>query len=170
MILNASAAKGSSSEECLSTSLPSRSTPLIAGMSRGEGMNSTTASIIFWIPLFLYADPHTTGTALHSQVALRSAAFISSAEGSSPSRYIIIRSSSRSQIFSIISARYSSASSANCSGISPIVMLSPLSSLYVYASISNRSMIPVKVSSAPMGIWIMMAFLPSLLRICSTEP
>lgn len=38
---------GSSSEECLTVSLPSRSTPLIGGMSSGDGMNSMIASRSF---------------------------------------------------------------------------------------------------------------------------
>ena len=39
--------KGSSSEECLTTSLPSSSTPWIGGMSVGAGIYSTIASRSF---------------------------------------------------------------------------------------------------------------------------
>ena len=129
MILNASAENGSSSEECLTTSLPSRSVPLIGGISVGAGMYSRIASRSFCTPLFLYAEPQQTGTAVHSQVAFLNTFFISSTEGSSPSRYIIIRSSSNSQIFSMSSERYNSASSFMSSGISVMVISSPLSSL-----------------------------------------
>jgi hypothetical protein len=34
----------------------------MAGLSKGEGKNSITASNIAWIPLFLKADPQITGT------------------------------------------------------------------------------------------------------------
>ena len=129
MILNASAENGSSSEECRSTSFPSRSVPFIEGISVGAGMNSRTASRSFCTPLFLYALPQHTGTAVHSHVPFRRAAFNASTSGSSPSRYAIIRSSSSSQIFSTSSVRYSSASSFISSGMSVIEMLSPLSSL-----------------------------------------
>ena len=47
MILNASAANGSSSEECLTISFPSRSVPSIAGTSRGDGIYSMIASRSF---------------------------------------------------------------------------------------------------------------------------
>jgi len=46
MILNANAEKGSSSDACLSTSLPSSSVPLIEGISVGAGKKSITASNI----------------------------------------------------------------------------------------------------------------------------
>ena len=49
---------------------------------------------------FVELVPQQTGIASHVHVAFLSAAFSSSTEGSSPSRYAIIRSSSNSQIFS----------------------------------------------------------------------
>ena len=129
MILNARAEKGSSSEECLTISLPSKSTPLIGGISVGAGIYSRIASRSFCTPLLRYAEPQQTGIAVHSHVALRRTFFKSSTAGSSPSRYCIIRSSSSSQIFSISSLRYNSASSFISSGISVMEISSPLSSL-----------------------------------------
>lgn len=64
---------------------------------------------VFCTPLLRYAEPQHTGTAVHSHVALRRTFFISSTDGSSPSRYCIMRSSSNSQIFSMSSVRYSAA-------------------------------------------------------------
>ena len=86
IILNTRAEKGSSSEECLTMGLPSRSVPSMGGISVGAGMYSRIASRSFCTPLFLYAEPQHTGTAAHSQVAFRSTAFISSTEGISSSR------------------------------------------------------------------------------------
>ena len=129
MILNASAENGSSSDECLSISFPSRSVPLIEGISVGAGMYSTIASSNFCTPLLRYAEPQHTGTAVHSHVALRRTFFISSTDGSSPSRYCIMRSSSNSQIFSISSVRYSAALSAISPRSSVTVISSPFSSL-----------------------------------------
>ena len=45
-----------------SSSVPSSTMPLTGGMSTGDGMYSTTASSIACTPLFLNAEPHSTGT------------------------------------------------------------------------------------------------------------
>ncbi len=129
IILNANAENGSSSEDFLVTSLPFSSIPFISGISVGAGIYSIIASNSFCTPLLRYADPHNTGMISTEIVALLKAAFNSCSVGSSPSRYFSIRSSSVSQIASIIMLLYSSASSFISSGISVMEISSPLSSL-----------------------------------------
>ena len=108
--LKARAENGSSSEECLSTSSSvSGLTPLIAGTSNGDGKYSTTASSIGCTPLYLNADPHTTGKNSTDNVALRIAALSSSIVISSPPKYFSMKSSSNSATASISFSRYSSA-------------------------------------------------------------
>ena len=87
MILNASAANGSSSSERRSTgsSLPAL-TPWIGGTSVGAGRKSTTASSSGCTPLFLNAEPHSTGTSLRWTVPLRMQRRSVAASGSSPPR------------------------------------------------------------------------------------
>ena len=64
MILNTRPANGASSSVSSATSFPSSSTPRMAGMSSGDGRYSTTASRSCWTPLFLKAEPQTTGWSL----------------------------------------------------------------------------------------------------------
>ncbi len=58
----------------------------MAGTSSGEGRKSTTASSIGCTPLFLSAEPHSTGTSWVLMVPMRSPRRMSSAESCSPSR------------------------------------------------------------------------------------
>ena len=73
-----------------------------------------------WTPLFLNAEPQSTGLALLAMVARRMAALISSTEISSPSRYFSITESSTSARVSISFSRHSAAESARSAGISSI--------------------------------------------------
>ena len=54
----------------------------------------------FGLKGYEYAYPHELSGGMRQRAAFLRTAFISSTDGSSPSRYIIIRSSSNSQIFS----------------------------------------------------------------------
>ncbi len=73
-----------------------------------------TASRSCWTALFLNAEPQTTGWSFPMIVARRRAAFSSSVDGTTPSRYLCIRASSVSAIASIAFSRHA-ASSARCS-------------------------------------------------------
>ncbi len=87
MILNARPENGSSSEllRVISVS-PSTSMPFTSGTSSGDGRKSTTASSIGCTPLFLKAEPHSTGTKLPAMVPLRISFFSVSTSGCLPSR------------------------------------------------------------------------------------
>ena len=58
----------------------------------------------YFKPRLCGAVPQHTGTIVHSQVPFLRTALSCSSEGISPSRYIMVRSSSNSQIFSISSS------------------------------------------------------------------
>ena len=101
MILNASAANGSSVLGLRLTGSPLRSTPSTGGSSSGDGMYQQTASSRGCTPLFLKAVPLSTGTTPWLIVASRRAARMSSGESSSPSRYFSMTSSLVSEITSM---------------------------------------------------------------------
>ena len=85
--LKASAANGSSSLllRVIGVS-PSTETPLMSGTSVGAGKKSTTASSNGCTPLFLKAEPHSTGTKAPETVPLRIQRFRVATSGSVPSR------------------------------------------------------------------------------------
>ena len=88
MILKASAENGAeSSAGRSSSSMPLTSMPVIGGRSTGLGRKSTTASSMGCTPLFLNADPHSTGTTWLAMVPARSALRRSSAVISSSPTY-----------------------------------------------------------------------------------
>ncbi len=69
MILNARAEKGAASSGVpLQLLDPLDVQPAVGGTSSGLGRKSTTASSMGWTPLFLKADPHSTGTTMFSMV------------------------------------------------------------------------------------------------------
>ncbi len=129
-----------------------------------------TASRSCWTALFLNAEPQTTGWSFPMIVARRRAALSSAADGTTPSRYLCIRSSSVSAIASIAFSRQA-ASSARCSaGTSTVWNSAPrASSLKSYAISSNRSMTPRNVSAEPHGRMIGTGLAPSLEIIISTQ-
>jgi len=74
MILNARAENGAeSSAGRSSSSMPLTSRPTTGGRSTGLGRKSMTASRRGWTPLFLNAEPASTGTTALSMVAVRRA-------------------------------------------------------------------------------------------------
>ena len=119
-ILNARPQNGSFASTFLSSSSPLDGlVPMIAGTSTGLGRNAATASNSRWIPLFLKAEPHNTGTIICWIVARRITLLISSTvieSGSSKKRSN--RESSNSATDSISFARYSLAVSTKSSGMS----------------------------------------------------
>ena len=118
-ILNASAANGSCSSALRSsTSSPRMFVPSAGGMSSGLGMKSTTASSIGWTPLFLNAEPQSTGTKLNASVPVRIARLISSSESSSSERYFSISTSSSVAMMSSSFARHSFACASYSAGMS----------------------------------------------------
>ena len=99
MILNASAASGSSSlarrDAGRGSSSPlTISTPSTGGTSSGEGRYSMTASSSGCTPLFLNDEPHSTGVNSIASVALRIACLRRSGEISASSRISSTSSSS----------------------------------------------------------------------------
>ena len=128
MILKARAANGSSSEDFLSASVPSSRTPLMCGISSGDGIKSTISSSNSWTPLFLYEDPQVTGTKVLAIVDFLIAALISSSVNSSPPRYFSINSSSIPAKCSSSSVLYFLASSIMSAGISSSLTSLPNSS------------------------------------------
>mmetsp|Transcript_27923 Transcript_27923/g.61100 ORF Transcript_27923/g.61100 Transcript_27923/m.61100 type:complete len:249 (+) Transcript_27923:1296-2042(+) len=172
--LKARAEKGSSSEAArmISVSLPSSpsSQPTMSGRSRGEGRKSHTASRRGCTPLFLKAVPHTMGTKVFSRVPLRMSALSAASSGSSPSRNIIMASSSCSTAISTIFSRYSFACSCSSGRISLYSKEAPRSSpIQRISCIVTRSMTPSNWSSAPMGSWMMRGLAPRLLTTMSAQ-
>ena len=127
---------------------------MICGISSGDGIKSTIAFNSSCTPLFLYEDPHVTGTISLAIVPFLNAFLISSSDGSSPSKYFIINSSSCSHAASIIAVLHFFASSTISSGISVSSISFPKSSLWMKALILIKSTIPLNWSSAPIGNWI----------------
>jgi len=94
---------------------------------------------------------------------------ISSSDGSSPSKYFIINSSSCSHAASIIDVLHFLASSNISSGISVSSISFPKSSLWMNALILIKSTIPLKLSSAPIGNWTGTGFARNLFFNWSTQ-
>ena len=96
MILKARAENGSLSSAWRSSSSIALDVHAPGGrdVDRGLGRKSTTASSMGWTPLFLKAEPHSTGTTWLAMVALRRARVRSSAViSSSPRNFSVMRSS-----------------------------------------------------------------------------
>src|SRR5579859_820451 len=110
--LKASPTKGWSSD---TWAMPSR-----AGMSCGDGRKSTTASSRVWTPLFLKAEPHSTGTKARAMVPWRMQRFSVFSSGSSPLRYASVTASSPSMASSIMALRASAALDASSAGIGEV--------------------------------------------------
>ena len=119
--------------------------------------------------MFLYEEPHVTGTILFAIVPILKPFLISSSVNSSPSKYFIINSSSWSATASIMFALHFSASAFISSGISFSTICSPNLSSWINAFILIRSTIPWKLSSAPTGNWIGTAFAFNLFFNWSTQ-
>ncbi len=105
-------------------------------------------------PLFLNADPHSTGTQWLAMVPRRSAWRRSSAVISSSAAYFSNTVSSKSDRTSRSLARHASASATRSSGTSVIVHSSPFSpsaSAHTRPFMLMRSTTPRKWPSAPMG-------------------
>ena len=102
MILKASAENGSASSALRSTWSSSRlgRWPSTGGTSSGDGRYWTTASRTSCTPLFLNAEPHSTGTPPFDSVAARMARRSSSTVGSSSAMNFSMRASSWSASFS----------------------------------------------------------------------
>ena len=153
-ILNARDANGSSSDEFLTPSEPSESSfiPLIAGTSKGEGINSITASSIACTPLFLKAVPQVTSTISLARVCNLNPSIIFSIDNSPLFKYSSINSSFASAAVSTSCSCNSSDLDLRSSGISTVSNFIPLdSSSQIIAFILNRSTTPLKLSSDPMG-------------------
>ena len=128
-----------------------------------------TASSIAWTPLFLKAEPHTTGTISPLRVLVLIPAIISSCDKSPFSRYFSNRSSLASAAASINFSLKSWQISIISSGISSSLYVTPRSSsLQLIAFIRIRSTTPLKFSSAPIAIWIGIGFAPNLSLIWET--
>src|SRR6266571_2591177 len=123
-----------------------------------------------WTPLFLNAVPHSTGVSAPEMVARLMAATSWSSDGSEPSRYSSIISSSFSAIRSSSRSRHSRAASTWSSGIPTTSYLSPLPSVcQSSARIRTRSMTPRKSDSTPHGSWTTSGVAPSRSVIISTQ-
>ena len=85
-----------------------------------------TASSIGWTPLFLNAEPHSTGTNEPASVPLRMARLISASESSSSPRYFSITSSSSVAMVSSSLSRHSSAVGLVIGGDLLVVVLGAL--------------------------------------------
>ncbi len=91
---------------------------VIFAFSTGEGRYCTIISRSCCIPIFLVAEPQTTGINFLAIEPSLIPLSISSSVSSLPSRYFSSNASSNSAIFSTKFLRYSSASDLNDSGIS----------------------------------------------------
>jgi hypothetical protein len=104
-------------------------------------------------PLFLNAEPQTTGKIFIARVALRMPARISSSVSATPLMNFSNRRSSNSETASTSLSRYSLAFSKNSAGISTMSNSAPsVSSRQITAFIVTRSTTPLNWSSAPTGI------------------
>ena len=150
IILNANADNGSLSSAflCITFSSSDGSTPLMGGISSGDGRYLTTASSSSWTPLFLKADPHKTGTISRLIVCFLIASIILSLSMLFPSRKSSIIDSSWSDKCSIKLSLASSASALISSGISVNSNLAPKDSPSHRANfISIKSTIPSNKSA-----------------------
>ena len=122
-ILNASAEKGSSSDDDLESISSSSSelfgiTPSIALTSSGAGRKSITASKTAWTPLFLNAEPHSANITSFARDLILNPSLIWSGVNSPDSKYASIRSSLASAAASNISSLNFEHLSIKSSGIS----------------------------------------------------
>jgi len=102
MVLKTNAEKGSSGSGERSMLLSSLgSTPVFTPMSFGDGMQLLMVSMKISMPIFLVADPHSTGTKTLDRMPVLRAVLISSSLRVSPSRYRSMSSSSASATSSI---------------------------------------------------------------------
>ena len=105
-----------------------------------------------WTPLFLKAEPQSTGTTAAARVAVRRARLRSSAVmGVSSARYFSMMTSSKFETTSMSWWRASSASAAMLAGMSRVSHSSPMSFAQTRAFSSSRSMTPWNSDSEPMG-------------------
>ena len=119
------------------------------------------------MPLFFSALPQRTGTRRLAMVAARRPALISSTVSSSPSRYLIIRSSFVSATISISFARCSSASARSSSGIAATSGIRAKDVGVIQRLQRQEVDDALEVASWPIGSWIGAAFAPRRSRIIS---
>ena len=137
-VLNMSAARGPSLSASRDTSPPpSGLAALTAPASAGDGRKSTMASSISVVPISAVDAPASTGMISPSAMPCFRPPMSSAWVSSSPSRYLVARSSSASATASMRRSRASSASSARSAGMSALG--------------SSRLTTPEKSASAPMG-------------------
>ena len=110
-----------------------------------------TASSMGWTPLFLKAEPQSTGTTAAASVAVRRARRRSSAVMGSSARYFSMIVSSKFETTSISWCRASSTSDAMAAGTSRVSHSSPMSEDQTRAFSSSRSTTPLNSDSTPMG-------------------
>ena len=159
----------SSALRCILMLSSSTSTPSIAGLSSGLGRYEATASSSGCTPLFLNAEPHSTGTNLPAMVPRRRQRDSVSASGALPSRNAIMASSSCSTAMSTSFSWYSAALSAYSARMGRTSNAAPSSSpVHTISCIFTRSMTPSKFSSLPMGSCTTHGTAPRLDTIMST--
>ena len=107
------------------------------------------------MPMFFVAEPQNTGTVAPLAMPFLSAAVISSAESSSPSRYLFSRSSSASATASTSCSRAAATAEAMSAGTSAGSPFSPVKALF-----STTLITPEKLSCEPMGMVSGAIFLP----------
>ena len=170
--LNASPTSGSDALADSSTGASSslRSSAVFS-TSVGAGRYATTASRSGWTPLFLKAEPISTGTNALAIVCRRIAALSTSALGCSSARKrSAISSSTSASASSSACARAAAPRRASASGTSrtPAHLLARVPSK-VIATFSTRSTTPAWSALSPIGSWIAAAFRCSLPRSCADD-
>ncbi|OPY07915.1 MAG: hypothetical protein A4E66_01944 [Syntrophus sp. PtaB.Bin001] len=116
------------------------------------------------IPICFSAEPQVAGIIAPDKTPDLKPLFMSSGLISPLSKYFSMRFSSDSAISSIIVSRMFSASSFSSAGISA-TLYEPLGSSKIYAFWEIRSIIPLKFSSAPMGMKTGVTFLIRVLIV-----
>ena len=128
MVLKTMAAVGPLGSQATSTSLPSSSCAVSAGISVATGTRSTMVCISISTPKPVTAEPHSTGQTLPSRTPSFRPRAMSSADSSMVSKNFSISSSSEPAAASISSARRASTSSAISAGMAQAAALPPLTS------------------------------------------
>ena len=129
-----------------------------------------TASSRGCTPLFLKAEPVSTGTIRPVSVPIRRHRLIVAASGSSPSRKRSSTASSISTTASISAWRLASASACISAGTSWHANSAPrVSASQTTAFIAIRSTTPTWFASVPMGSWIATGSAPSRSRIIAMQ-
>ena len=160
--MNTNAENGFFSSRLINTSLLFSKSIAFCGIeSFGDGKHSTISSNNVFIPMTLLADPHITGAISPDEHPFINPSYISKSLNSPSLKYFSKSSSFVSATASIIICLHSSTLSISSIGISPNSIFFVLG-LNIRALLVITLIIPLKVSSLPIGYCIGTTLIPNL--------